>query len=265
MKTATPTINFRMNESVQKIFDSSSAPLSKDCNSTLCMYQFDIPSSSPNKAKVTISSASASLIFDDVISAALSTYKSDQLNHAYITLGGVPSNARHEQAIDYFYTLLDKLHAAGWKRYILPDEARIPGTQADKFDDPDMVLGTPVSTGPWKDPALKLKKEEWLSLPMFSSWYFNKDDVYVLLRVQRENSSGEEKTLGSYLFTLTFRTESEFYKGFVDDEAREKWTTLLPAELKRMAQERAQTEARLKKMGIAIDEDYQDPPIKALE
>ena len=26
-----------------------------------------------------------------------------------------------------------------------------------------------------------------------------------------------------------------------------------------------QTEARLKKMGIAIDEDYQDPPIKALE
>jgi len=32
-----------------------------------------------------------------------------------------------------------------------------------------------------------------------------------------------------------------------------------------MAQERAQTEACLKKMGIAIDEDYQDPPIKALE
>ena len=32
-----------------------------------------------------------------------------------------------------------------------------------------------------------------------------------------------------------------------------------------MAQERAQTEARLKQMGIAIDENYQDPPIKALE
>ncbi|MBI6927230.1 MULTISPECIES: hypothetical protein [Pseudomonas] len=36
-------------------------------------------------------------------------------------------------------------------------------------------------------------------------------------------------------------------------------------ELKRMAHERAQTEARLRKMGISIDEDYQDPPIKALE
>ena len=265
MKTTTSTINFRMNESVQKIFDSSTAPLSKDCNSTLCMYQFDIPSSSPDKAKLTIFSASAPLVLDDVISVALSTYKSDQLNHAYITLGGVPSNARHEQALEYFYTLLDNLHATGWKRYIMPDEARIPGTQAEKFDDPDLILGTPVSTGPWKDPALKLKKEEWLSLPMFSSWYFNKDDVYLLLRVQRENSSREEKTLGSYLFTLTVRTEAEFYKGFVDDEEHEKWASFLPAELKRMAQERAQTEARLKKMGIAIDEDYQDPPIKALE
>ncbi|MGN8261967.1 hypothetical protein ACLEJW_21895 [Pseudomonas sp. SMSB3] len=264
MKTS-PTVNFRMNESVQKIFDSSTAPLSKDCNSTLCMYQFDLPSSSPDKAKVTIASTSAPLILDDVIGASLSTYKSDQLSHAYLTLGGVPSNARHEQAIDYFYSLLDKLNAAGWKRYILPDEARIPGTQAGKFDDPDMVLGTPASTGPWKDPALKLEKEEWLSLPMFSSWYFNKDDVYLLLRVQRESSSGEENTLGSYLFTLTFRTEADFYKGFVDDENREKWKSRLPAELNRMAQERAQTEARLKKMGIAVDEDYQDPPIKALE
>ncbi|MFF5864579.1 hypothetical protein [Pseudomonas sp. NPDC012596] len=37
------------------------------------------------------------------------------------------------------------------------------------------------------------------------------------------------------------------------------------SKINRMAQERAQTEARLKKMGIAIDENYQDPPIKALE
>ena len=37
------------------------------------------------------------------------------------------------------------------------------------------------------------------------------------------------------------------------------------SKINRMAPERAQTEARLKKMGIAIDENYQDPPIKALE
>ncbi|HYQ52331.1 MAG TPA: hypothetical protein VES70_18130 [Pseudomonas sp.] len=37
------------------------------------------------------------------------------------------------------------------------------------------------------------------------------------------------------------------------------------SEINRMAHERVQTEARLKKMGIAIDENYQDPPIKALE
>ena len=64
---------------------------------------------------------------------------------------------------------------------------------------------------------------------------------------------------------MDVRSEPEFYKDFLASDDREDWKKLLPAELKRMAQERAQTEARLKKMGIAIDEDYQDPPIKALE
>ena len=254
-----------MNEPVQQVLSASTAPLTEDCSTNLCMYQFDIPASSPNKAKATIASASAPLMLDDVIAATLSTYKSNQLNHAYITLGGVPSDGRHELAIEYFYKLIENLHSNGWKRYIMPDEARIPGSQAKKLVDPGTILGMPVSTGPWKDPALILGKAEWLSLPMLNSWYFNKDDVYLLVRVQREHSSKDGESFGSYLFTLTFRTESEFYKGFVEDEERDNWKALLPAELKRMAQERAQTEARLKQMGIAIDENYQDPPIKALE
>jgi len=100
---------------------------------------------------------------------------------------------------------------------------------------------------------------------MISTWYFHKDGVYLLFRVQREDSEKAPQKMGSYLFTLTFESEAEFYKSFVKNEYREDWIKLLPAELNRMAQERAQTEARLKKMGIAIDEDYQDPPIKALE
>ena len=113
---------------------------------------------------------------------------------------------------------------------------------------------------------MKLNAEEWLALPMINTWYFYKSGVYLLFRVQREKNTQAPQKFGSYLFTLNFESESEFYKGFVEGEKnRANWKTLVPAELKRMAQERAQTEARLKKMGIAIDETYQDPPIKALE
>ncbi|WP_256675138.1 hypothetical protein [Pseudomonas sp. URMO17WK12:I11] len=265
MKNDRPTIKINFYESIQSLLSKSTAPLSKDCNSDICFFEFDISSASPNKAVLTVESRNQPMVFDDVISAALMTYKSDTLSNSYVTLNGVAPNSEHELAMNYFSELLDKLSKAGWQRYIYPNEARIPATESSKFKDVDEVLGTPVATGPWQDPTLGLDKNGWLSMPMFSNWLLYRDNEYLKLTVQRENDTQAPREKGSYLFTLTFRSEADFYKGFVDDEDRENWKALLPAELKRMAQERAQTEARLKKMGIAIDEDYQDPPIKALE
>jgi len=254
-----------LNGTIENMLSSSTASFDKDCNSSLCFYDFDVPAESTNKATAFLTSSGSPLIFNDVISAVFITHDGSIITDTNIILNGVAENSRHAEAAIYFYETLDKLKAAGWQRYIFPSEARITGAEAKKFDHFDEVLGVPVGTGPWKDPALKLNQTDWLAMPTINSWYFYKNGNYLQLRVQRKNSLQEPQERGTYLFSLNFQTEAEFYKSFVESDDREKWTTLLPAELKRMAQERALTEARLKKMGIAIDEDYQDPPIKALE
>lgn len=265
MKKEELIIRSDLNGTIENMLSSSTASFDKDCNSSLCFYDFDIPAESTNKATAFLTSSGSPLIFNDVISAVFITHNGSMITDTNLILGGVTENSRHTEAAIYFYETLDKMKAAGWQRYIFPGEARIRGTEAKKFDRFDEVLGVPVSTGPWKDPALKLNQADWLAMPTINSWYFYKNGSYLQLRVQRENSLQAPQERGSYLISLNFQTEAEFYKSFVESDDREKWTSLLPAELKRMAQERTQTEARLKKMGIAIDEDYQDPPIKALE
>ncbi len=261
-----PNVTFSLNDSIKNVLASSTMQLTKDCMLGICLYKYSLSFSEDNRAAVSINpKTTTSLKFEDAVSVTLGTYESDIVNDAEITLGGVSPNSPHAQAMGYFYQRVDNLLAQGWHRFIMPNEARIPGLEAKKFESTSRVLSKPVGTGPWLDPSLKLNLEEWLSLPMFNDWYFYKDGIYLILSMQRENSADSPREKGSYLFTLNARSESEFYKEFVASDDRDDWLKLIPEELKRMAQERAQTEARLKQMGIAIDEDYQDPPIKALE
>lgn len=266
LSTNKPSIQFEIDTPVDAALSSSSAKFNKDCVQGLCLYKFSLSFANASRANLTINSGTDSLNFDDIVSTTLGTFESNIINYARVTLGGVPQDSEHHQAMRYFYEQVDKLRLAGWNRYIFQNEARISGEEAKKFENARSILGSPVGTGPWKDPALKLSAEDWLALPTINSWYFYKDGVYLLFRVQREKSTQAPQKIGSYLFTFNFESESEFYKGFVEGEKdRENWKSLVPPILKRMAQERAQTEARLKKMGIAIDESYQNPPIKALE
>ncbi|MFJ4394697.1 hypothetical protein [Pseudomonas sp. NPDC089396] len=266
MSDAKPVIRFEIAAPIENALSDSSAQFHKDCMQGLCLYKFSLSFANASRADLLINSKTEILKFDDIISTTLETSESDIIDKARVTLGGVPQDSEHNQALRYFYQQVDKLRSAGWKRYIFQNEARISGEEAIKFESARSILGKPIGTGPWKDPALKLSAEEWLALPTINSWYFYKDGVYLLFRVQREKNTQTPQKLGSYLFTLNFESEADFYKGFVEGEKdRENWKALVPPELKRMAQERAQTEARLKQMGIAIDENYQDPPIKALE
>ncbi len=259
-----PAIRFELDAPVENAFSGSSVQFQKDCMLGLCMYEYSLTFSEPLRADLEIVSDAGSLKFDDVVSTKLTTFESDMVTSANVTLGGVKPDAEHTEAMMYHAQLLDKLRAEGWRRFILQNEARIPGTEAKKFK-AYTVLDKPVGTGPWDDPELRLTQKAWLSKRSLSNWYLQKDGVYLVLSVLRWDSEVAPQQKASYLFTLAFQSESEFYKDYFEGDDRERWTTLLPAELKRMAQERAQTEARLKKMGIAIDEDYQDPPIKALE
>jgi len=266
MNDEKPTIVFSINGDIETAQAGSSVKFNKDCMLGICLYKYSLSFNENRRADIAINpNTSTTLSVHDAVGVTLGTYRSDTINDAHITLGGVTPNSPHSQAMSYFYAQVESLLAKGWRRYIMPNEARVPGYEARKFETIDEVNGKPVGTGPWRDPSLKLSQPEWLSLPMFNDWYFYKDGIYLTLSMQRENSTNAPADNGSYLFTFDIRSEIEFYKDFVSSEEREDWISLLPAKLKRMAQERAQTEARLKKMGIAIDENYQDPPIKALE
>ncbi len=261
-----PTIRFELDAPVENAFAGSSGQFQKDCMLRLCMYKYSLTFSEPLRANLEIMSDAGILKFDDMVSTTLTTFESNIVNSARVTLGGVHEDAEHAQAMKYYEQLLDKLSAEGWRRFIFQDEARIAGAEARNFEDKYSVLGKPVGTGPWADPALRHTQEEWISMRMFTTLYLQKNGVYLMLRLQRWNNKDAPQQKGSYLFTLKFESETEFYRGYVEgEENRKNWKALVPAELKRMAHERAQTEARLKQMGIAIDEDYQDPPIKALE
>ncbi|AKT33361.1 hypothetical protein RYA05_31505 [Pseudomonas syringae pv. actinidiae] len=261
MKQKPLLIKFKLDEPVETLLSASTVDFDKDCNDNICFYDFDIHLQSSNKATAIIETSQHPLIFDDIVSAVFSIVEDSHMTNAKIILGGVPSNSEHTRAIDYFYKQLENLKTSGWRRYIYPYEARIPGSEARKFKDFDTVLEKPAVTGPWKDPALILSKEEWLSSPMLNDWYFYKDGVYLTFSVQRESTPGSEQERGSYLFTLRFRSETEFYKNFIESEDREHWKTLVPTVLKKMAKERAMVEALLKKSGVLIDESYQEPKI----
>lgn len=258
-------IDLKLDSSIQDSLSSTSIKLTKDCNSSFCAYNFDLPSASVNLATANIISGKKNLHLEKVSGLQIFTTTSGAITSFVIYTAGVPSNARHEDAMAYFYQQVQNLNAAGWQRYIFPDEARVPGAEASKFSDLNEVLGNPVATGPWKDPNLKLTKQNWISMRIFNTWMFFNGNEYLSLGVQREKSEADPQNRGSYLFTWTFKSESDFYADFVGAEDRNRWKELLPAQLTRMAKERQKTEAQLKKMGIKIDENYKDakPPVEA--
>jgi hypothetical protein len=265
MNTKNREIELSLGGSIETVLASTSVKLRKDCDNTMCLYEFVVPSKSSELITVKIHSASSTLAINNVFSATIVTSPSGLITATDVSTAGVSTNAKHEDALAYFYQQVQKLNAAGWQRYIFPNEARIPGSEASKFTNLNEVLGKNVGTGPWMDPNLKLSKQIWVSMRMFDPWRFYNGSEYLDLMVQRENNEDDPLNHGSYLFSWTFKSESEFYADFVKAEDRKRWKELLPAELTRMAKERQKTEAQLKKMGIKIDENYKDakPPVEA--
>ncbi|MEE4677887.1 hypothetical protein V2K57_26565 [Pseudomonas alliivorans] len=264
MNTGKSEIELALDSSIETTLSSTAVKLVKDCDSHFCNYQFSVPSASDDLIKAKVITKGNTLNLENIHNITIVTTPSGTITEFDIYAAGVPQDSKHEDAMSYFYRQVHNLGSSGWHRYIYPDEARISGSQASKFASKDEVLGNAVSTGPWNDPGLQLSKTEWNALPAISTWMFHNGNQYLYLRVQRENNSDSPQDRGSYLFTMTFKSESEFYKEFIENESREQWKELLPDELNRMAQARKNTETQLKKMGIEIDERYENPKISAL-
>lgn len=65
----------------------------------------------------------------------------------------------------------------------------------------------------------------------------------------------------TYLFSLKFQTAADLWRSDFPEDQRARWTERMPAALKKRARLREVEETKARAAGIAIDEDYRDPPI----
>ena len=52
-------------------------------------------------------------------------------------------------------------------------------------------------------------------MPIFSDWSFYRGNEYLTVSVQREDSEKEPSKTGTYLFTLTFKSEKRFFQSIL--------------------------------------------------
>lgn len=250
---------------IESVKQELGAELSSECDADLCWYRYRKPTRSGDFLTLILGGKKA---FDiqDVFAFSVPVYKQDANKIELINLSpvGPPEDSKHSDAESEFYTILAKLQASGWKRYIRLGEPRVPGTEIKKFNTINEVLGKPVLTGPWTDPAIRLSNEMWRSMPLTNDWFLYRDNEYLTLSVQRENSDSEPLERGTYLFTLTFKSEKRFFSEYFDYADRERLAELLPDMLKKLALQREVAEERLMQSGICIDQRYQNPEIKLL-
>ncbi|WP_241766494.1 hypothetical protein [Pseudomonas avellanae] len=261
------TVQLWLGDTIETTKQSLGSDLSSDCDSELCWYRYRQPVSSGKFLTMILGGDKSKFEIQHVFAFSVPIYVQDGNKIELINLNPfeVPEDSLHTEAESKFYELLTSLQNAGWKRYIRLGEPRISGAEISKFDTVNEVLGRPVMTGPWSDPTIRLPEELWRSMPIFSDWLFYRGNEYLTVSVQREDSEKDSSKTGTYLFTLTFKSEKRFFSEYFDHSDRNRIKELLPDLLKKLASQRATAESRLKEMGVAIDERYRNPTINILE
>jgi hypothetical protein len=258
-----PVIRIEMQQPIQQLLAKSPVPFEKDCleQANTCVYEHDRRTGDPNLPSVDL----GDLQLEQVTSVTIfnDETQGQDIQHLKLILRSVPSNSPHEDYRRFAYTLIDQIKQAGWQHYYFPSDPRIPGDQADKVMPPGREAGT--LSHAWFDPNYQMDLERWLEVDSFYRWYFHKDGVYLQMDAWRNDSREAPQERGTYLFSLTLQTASNFWRAGLPEEQRDRWIEFLPAELERAQQQRELAEAKASNTGIAIDHDYRDPPVAELQ
>lgn len=129
-----------------------------------------------------------------------------------LAVRGLPDNTGHEENQAFLYAMVRKIKTAGWVHYYAPSDPRISGSQSDKVELPEKVLGDYVLSHPWLDPDFKVDIKRWLKIDDFYDWHFHKNANYLTLRAWRRDSDDAPNKLGSYFVTLDFFSEREYWR-----------------------------------------------------
>jgi hypothetical protein len=270
MTNKTAPIEVTLHAPIQDILSNSTAEFSQECmrDLGLCWYKIDKSANDKNLPDAVIKSTASTLNLPQAtnITIVIDEHVGSNVENIDITLRGLPDNSTHEQYKTFIYQLINSIKSSGWKHYYFVEDPRIPGSQAGKIDSPENVLGHFVSSHPWLDPDYSIDIDRWLKISPFYNWYFYNDGAYLNLKAWRHDSKDNPTKTGTYLITLEFQSEMEFWKsGITDEKDRLRWKELLPARLNGYHEARLMIEKKARDAGIEIDESYQDPPIHALK
>ncbi|NQD92770.1 hypothetical protein HP532_08930 [Pseudomonas sp. CrR25] len=270
MTTSHPVIEVQFEQTIDSLIAQSPLEFTPDCMQPvgMCWYEISRRSADPNLPTVKVLHGAQNLTIEQVsdISIVMDDEVGQNINNLSITLRGLPDNSSHADTQSFIYALLETIQAAAWKHYYFPSDPRIPGNASDTITASGNVLGEHVMSHPWLAPDYRLDLKRWLEIGGFYDWYFYNDGVYLHLKARRHDSDKAPKERGTYLIKLAFSTEHEYWRGdFTEAEEKPHWKERLPERLEGYRQQRKELEDKARAAGIAIDENYQDPPIKALE
>lgn len=269
MTNKSSTIELALHAPIQLVVSRSPVKFSQECMQNLGMCWYEVSNSANNKNLPTVVIKTPHGLLDVPQVTGVTIVEDDRVGsdveNIDLSLRGLPDNSTHEQNRDFIYSLIEVIKSAGWKHYYSPGDPRISGSQANKINAPDNVLGAYVSSHPWFDPDYKMDMGNWVKVRAFYRWCFYSDGDYLTLKAWRNDSSADPAMKGTYLITMEFRTEEDFWmQEFSGDKDRANWKALLPARLKKYQEGRFVLEEKARAAGIEIDETYKDPPIQAL-
>ncbi|NNB45255.1 hypothetical protein [Pseudomonas chlororaphis] len=259
-------IKVQLHEDVENVVSGSSLKFEKECMSqvNMCWYKISKSFSDDNLPSVMVN---GSLKLDQVASASIAVDQDvgSNVESLDLSIRSLPDGSRHEEYQAFLYKLLKEIKSTGWVHYYSPSDPRISGAESDKIQSPNKVLGDYVLSHPWLDPDYEIDLERWLKIGKFYNWHFYKDGDHLTLKAWRRDSDDAPDERGTYLVSLSFTTEREYFvSGFSETEDKKRWKELLPRRLEEYKKIRGVREKKAVDAGIKIDTGYQDPPIQAL-
>lgn len=262
-----PLIQIQLRQNIKDLISNSPLKFEEECMAqvNMCWYKIGASFNSENLPSVVIDK---DLKLDQVASVSIAIDKDvgHDIENLELSIRSLPDNSKHEAYQGFLYDLIKEIKSAGWKHYYSPSDPRISGSQIDKVATPNKVLGEYVLSHPWLDPDYKIDLEQWLKVDDFYNWHFYKDGNHLKLQAWRHDSDDQPKERGTYLVSLSFTTEREYWvASFSETKDKARWKELLPGRLEEFKGIRNVREKKAIDAGIEIDTSYQDPPIKELD
>lgn len=259
-------IDVEMNEAVKDLVSRSPVSFLQDClpQANVCFYKIDRSFGDDDLPSIVVNK---NLKVDQVVGVKIAVNQdvSEAVENLELTIRSIPSNSRHEEYQAFIYGLISEIKKAGWSHYYAPSDPRISGSQLDKIASPNEVFGSYVLSHPWLDPDYEISLDKWLAVGKFYNWHFYNDGNYLTLRAWRRDSDEAPNERATYLITLTFKSESAYWRStFSKEEDKKLWKELLPEQLKKYREDRNALESKAVDSGVEIDTGYEDPTDKFL-